>query len=69
MRIFARGEDTESSFRHESRVAIRKDKEPPISLKQISDVWDFAKDGKQYLRKATLAKFPELMRKYVNLSR
>lgn len=50
-------------FRRESRVAIRKGKEPPISLKQISNVWDFAKDGKQYLRKATLAKFPDLMRK------
>ena len=35
-------------FRHLSKIKLASDKEPPIRLKEVSDVWDFPSDGLAY---------------------
>ena len=47
-------------FRRREKDAIRKDKDPPEDLNEVSDVWDFSKDGKQMIN---LEDHPELVRK------
>lgn len=39
-------------WRSRSRQAIRQGKEPPM-LREVSDAWDFAKDGRHYWADAT----------------
>lgn len=33
-------------FRRKSRLAMSQEREPPFSIRQVSDPWDFNKDGK-----------------------
>ncbi|MBE2898348.1 hypothetical protein HPC37_05875 [Pasteurellaceae bacterium 20609_3] len=47
-------------FRRATRYCLRLGKTPPFSLRQVSNIYDFAKDGKSYFCKA---RWPELMRK------
>jgi hypothetical protein len=35
-------------FRRHEREAIHHGREPPVSLRQISDIWNFNKDGKRW---------------------
>lgn len=35
-------------FRRREREAIHHGREPPVSLRQVSNVWDFNKDGKRW---------------------
>ena len=51
------------AFRRKSKVAIIHGDEPPFSIRSVSEVYCFAKDGKQYCRAEIVAKDPELMRK------
>ena len=51
------------AFRRKSRVAIASGKEPPFSIRCVSNIWSFAKDGKGYCHAETIAKYPDLMRK------
>lgn len=36
------------AYRHKVNVALKQEDEVLPELKEVSDVWDFAKDGKQY---------------------
>lgn len=47
-------------FRQREREAIHRGEDPPEDLKEVSDIWDFDKDGKQIFDPE---KYPELMRK------
>lgn len=40
-------------FRKVSKNQIRLDKEAPIKIQDVTNVWDGAKDGKQYYQRAT----------------
>lgn len=52
------------AFRAKMKSALKKEKEPlKNKLESGYSTWDFAKDGKQYLHKETLQKYPDLMRK------
>lgn len=33
-------------FRRKTRLAFKADREPPFSIRQVCDIWGFAKDGK-----------------------
>lgn len=50
-------------FRRISRHRVKIDKEPLIDLDEISDVWDFQKDGKRYFDPEEAKKFSKLFRK------
>lgn len=51
------------AFRRRVKVALISDKEPVSDVRAVSNVWDFAKDGKHYMSKSTLEKYPQFMRK------
>lgn len=42
------------TFRKVCKKLIRLEKEAPIKIHSIIDVWDGAKDGKRYLKNATI---------------
>lgn len=50
-------------FRRISRHRARIGAEPLIDLNEISDVWDFQKDGKRYFDLEEAKLFPKLFRK------
>jgi hypothetical protein len=50
-------------FRRISRHRVRIDEEPLINLNEISDPWDFQKDGKRYFFPDEAKLFPKLFRK------
>lgn len=50
-------------FRRISRHRVRIDEEPLIDLNEISDPWDFQKDGKRYFFPDEARLFPKLFRK------
>ena len=50
-------------FRRISKHRVRIDKEPLIDLNEISDIWDFQKDGKRYFFPDEARLFPKLFRK------
>ena len=50
-------------FRRISKHRVRIDEEPLIDLNEISDPWDFQKDGKRYFDPEEAKKFPKLFRK------
>lgn len=50
-------------FRRISRHRVKIDKEPLIDLDEISDIWDFQKDGKRYFDPEEAKKFSKLFRK------
>ena len=50
-------------FRRISRHRVRIDEEPLINLNEISDPWDFQKDGKRYFFPDEARLFPKLFRK------
>lgn len=50
-------------FRRISRHRVRTETEPLIDLNEISDPWDFQKDGKRYFDPEEAKKFPKLFRK------
>lgn len=50
-------------FRRISRHRVKIDAEPLIHLNEISDIWDFQKDGKRYFDPEEAKKFPKLFRK------
>lgn len=50
-------------FRRISRHRVRTETEPLIDLNEISDIWDFQKDGKRYFDPDEAKKFPKLFRK------
>ncbi|TDS11714.1 hypothetical protein B0I21_10755 [Sphingobacterium paludis] len=41
------------TFRKVCKKLIRLEKDPPIKIQGVTDVWDGAKDGKRYYRQAT----------------
>lgn len=41
------------TFRKISKELVRLEKEAPIKIQGVTDVWDGAKDGKRYYRNAT----------------
>lgn len=41
------------AFRRIAKAAVKADSDPPVSRNEVSDTWDFGKDGKQYWAKAT----------------
>ena len=47
-------------FRKRARDAIAAGKEPPASIREVSEVWTFAKDGKHRL---DAERFPQVRRK------
>ena len=50
-------------FRRISRHRVKIDEEPLIDLNEISDPWDFQKDGKRYFFPDEAKLFPKLFRK------
>ena len=50
-------------FRRISRHRVKIDPEPLIDLNEISDIWDFQKDGKRYFFPNEVKLFPKLFRK------
>ena len=50
-------------FRRISKHRVKIDAEPLIDLNEISDIWDFQKDGKRYFFPDEAKKFPKLFRK------
>lgn len=50
-------------FRRISRHRVRTETEPLIDLDEISDIWDFQKDGKRYFNSEEAKLFPKLFRK------
>lgn len=50
-------------FRRISRHRVRIEAEPLVHLNEISDVWDFQKDGKRYFDPEEAKLFPKLFRK------
>lgn len=50
-------------FRRISKHRVRIDKEPLIDLNEISDIWDFQKDGKRCFFPDEARLFPKLFRK------
>lgn len=50
-------------FRRISKHRVRIDEEPLIDLDEISDPWDFQKDGKRYFFPDEAKMFPKLFRK------
>lgn len=50
-------------FRRISKHRVKIDAEPLIDLNEISDPWDFQKDGKRYFFQDEAKKFPKLFRK------
>lgn len=51
------------AFRRRTRQALVVEMEPPFSRHQVSNVWDFAKDGKQFLSQETIKNYPRFLRK------
>jgi hypothetical protein len=37
------------AFRRKSREALRNDTEPVVDIRQVSNICDFAKDGRHYI--------------------
>ena len=50
-------------FRRISKHRVKIDAEPLIDLDEISDIWDFQKDGKRYFFPDEAKKFPKFFRK------
>lgn len=50
-------------FRRASRNRIKSDCEPFYRLREVCDVWDFAKDGKMYYDKEAVKRYPKVLRK------
>ena len=50
-------------FRRISRHRVKIDKEPLVHLNEVSDIWDFQKDGKRYFFSDEAKLFPKLFRK------
>ena len=50
-------------FRRISKHRVKIDAEPLVHLNEISDIWDFQKDGKRYFFSEEAKKFPKLFRK------
>ena len=50
-------------FRRISKHRVKVDAEPLIHLNEVSDIWDFQKDGKRYFDSEEAKKFPKLFRK------
>lgn len=50
-------------FRRASRNRIKSNRDPFYNLKEISDIWDFAKDGKVYYCDKMITKYPKILRK------
>ena len=50
-------------FRRISRHRVKIEREPLIDLDEISDIWDFQKDGKRYFFPEEARLFPKLFRK------
>lgn len=50
-------------FRRISKHQVKIDAEPLIDLDEISDIWDFQKDGKRYFHPNEAKLFSKLFRK------
>ena len=50
-------------FRRASRNRIKSNREPFYRLREVCDVWDFAKDGKVYYDKEAVKRYPKILRK------
>ena len=50
-------------FRRASRNRIKSNREPFYRLREVCDVWDFAKDGRVYYDKEAVKKYPKVLRK------
>lgn len=50
-------------FRRISKHRVRIDAEPLVHLNEISNIWDFQKDGKRYFNSEEAKLFPKLFRK------
>lgn len=54
---------TNRRFRRISKHRVRIGAEPLVHLNEISDPWDFQKDGKRYFNSEEAKLFPKLFRK------
>lgn len=50
-------------FRRASRNHIKSNREPFYRLREVCNVWDFAKDGKIYYDKEAVKRYPKVLRK------
>lgn len=50
-------------FRRASHNRIKSNREPFYRLREVCDVWNFAKDGKMYYDKEAVKKYPKVLRK------
>ena len=50
-------------FRRASRNLVKSNREPFYRLREVCNVWDFAKDGKMYYDKEAVKKYPKALRK------
>lgn len=50
-------------FRRASRNRIKSNREPFYRLREVCDVWDFAKDGRVYYDKEAVKRYPKVLRK------
>ena len=50
-------------FRRASRNRIKSNREPFYRLREVCNVWDFAKDGKMYYDKEAVKRYPKVLRK------
>ena len=50
-------------FRRASRNRIKSNREPFYLLREVCDVWDFAKDGRVYYDKEAVKRYPKVLRK------
>jgi len=45
--------DANRKFRRVTKIQVKKNEDRFVDIKEISNVWSFDKDGKQFLKKAT----------------
>lgn len=50
-------------FRRASRNRIKSNRELFYRLREVCNVWDFAKDGKIYYDKEAVKRYPKVLRK------
>lgn len=50
-------------FRRASRNRIKSNQEPFYKLREVCNIWDFAKDGRVYYDKEAVKRYPKVLRK------
>ena len=50
-------------FRRTSRNCIKSNRDPFYKLREVCNIWDFAKDGRVYYDKEAVKRYPKVLRK------